>query len=280
MIDDDPTLPHVLSLGAGVQSSTLALMAAHGEVAPMPTLAIFADTGWEPKAVYDWFEWLVPQLPFPVVTVTGGDIRAEALQSGVRVRLGKESRWVSMPYFTRGDGDKREGRIPRQCTAEYKIEPIEQYMKRELLGLPYRARLPKEPQIIQWRGISLDERQRAKLSTAAWFDVRYPLIELRMTRGHCLEWMAEHGYPEPPRSSCIGCPFHSDAEWLRMKASAPEEFADAVEFDTKIRIAGGPYRPTYLHRSCVPLSEVQFSTAESEGQLDMFGEECAGMCGV
>jgi len=34
-----------LSLGAGVQSTTLALMAAHGEVGPMPDCAIFADTG-------------------------------------------------------------------------------------------------------------------------------------------------------------------------------------------------------------------------------------------
>jgi hypothetical protein len=38
----------VLSLGAGVQSTTLALLAAHGEVGPMPDCAIFADTRWEP----------------------------------------------------------------------------------------------------------------------------------------------------------------------------------------------------------------------------------------
>lgn len=43
----------ILSLGAGVQSTTLALMAAHGEIGPMPDCAIFADTGWEPKAVYE-----------------------------------------------------------------------------------------------------------------------------------------------------------------------------------------------------------------------------------
>jgi hypothetical protein len=43
----------VVSLGAGVQSTTMALMAAHGELTPMPDAAIFADTGWEPKAVYE-----------------------------------------------------------------------------------------------------------------------------------------------------------------------------------------------------------------------------------
>lgn len=41
----------VLSLGAGVQSTTLALMAAHGEIEP-PDCAIFADTQWEPAEVY------------------------------------------------------------------------------------------------------------------------------------------------------------------------------------------------------------------------------------
>ncbi|WP_171177628.1 hypothetical protein [Ruegeria sp. HKCCD8929] len=35
----------VFSLGAGVQSTTLSLMAAHGEIGPMPDAAIFADTG-------------------------------------------------------------------------------------------------------------------------------------------------------------------------------------------------------------------------------------------
>jgi hypothetical protein len=43
----------ILSLGAGVQSTTMALMAAVGEIADKPDAAIFADTGWEPKAVYD-----------------------------------------------------------------------------------------------------------------------------------------------------------------------------------------------------------------------------------
>src|SRR5262249_18428138 len=39
----------ILSLGAGVQSTTLALLAAGGELA-LPEAAIFADTGWEPRA--------------------------------------------------------------------------------------------------------------------------------------------------------------------------------------------------------------------------------------
>jgi hypothetical protein len=56
----------VLSLGAGVQSTTLALMAAHGEIGPMSDCAIFADTGWEPSAVREHLAWLMSAgvLPF------------------------------------------------------------------------------------------------------------------------------------------------------------------------------------------------------------------------
>jgi hypothetical protein len=41
----------VLSLGAGVQSSTVLFKMLEGEI-PMADVSIFADTGNEPKAVY------------------------------------------------------------------------------------------------------------------------------------------------------------------------------------------------------------------------------------
>ena len=51
----------VLSLGAGVQSSTLLFKMLHGEIEP-PDVAIFSDTGNEPQAVYDWLEYLKKQM--------------------------------------------------------------------------------------------------------------------------------------------------------------------------------------------------------------------------
>ena len=61
----------VLSLGAGVQSSCLALMAERGEYGlSKPDFAIFADTGWEPPAVYEHLEWLKEELSYEVVTVS------------------------------------------------------------------------------------------------------------------------------------------------------------------------------------------------------------------
>ena len=270
----------VLSLGAGVQSSTLALMAAHGEVGPMPSCAIFADTGWEPKAVYAWLDWLEAQLPYPVHRVAKGNIREEQIIARVRGLKGEDgSRWASLPYFTKNP-DGSVGLIRRQCTSEYKIQPIEKFIRKEILGLEPRQRAPKELTIEQWYGISLDEIQRCKAEfVEPWRRNRYPLIEKRMTRGHCLEWMAKNSYPAPPRSSCLGCPFHSEEEWQRIKDGPQDEWVSVVEFDKAIRKAGGMQGDTFIHRSCKPIGEVQFATVAASGQYSML-DECEGMCGV
>ena len=52
-----------------------------------------------------------------------------------------------------------------------------------------------------------------------------------MTRKDCVDYLRSHGLPVPPKSACICCPYRSPSEWLAMKREAPEEFAEAVEFD-------------------------------------------------
>lgn len=198
----------VLSLGAGVQSTTLALMAAHGEAAPMPDCAVFADIGWEPTAVYEHLAWLRSGnvLPFPVHVVSGGNIRADLL------RAGTGERWASIPAFTRTvRGIRAEiGMIRQQCTKNYKIVAIRRKV-RELAGLTGR-RSPSTPVVEQWIGISFDEIIRMKPSFERWQVNRWPLIEKAVSRRDCLRWLERHGYPIPPKSSCVGRPFHSDEE--------------------------------------------------------------------
>ena len=64
----------VLSLGAGVQSTTLALMIEHGEV-PMVDCGIFADTQNEPQKVMEHLDWLEKKLSYPIYRVTAGDLK-------------------------------------------------------------------------------------------------------------------------------------------------------------------------------------------------------------
>lgn len=261
----------VLSLGAGVQSSTLALMAAHGQVTPMPDAAVFADTRAEPASVYDWLDWLETKLPFPVSRVSFKD----GLTANLERAASGDSR-VAIPAFAAAP----DGAAPlmRNCTQDYKVLPIRREVRR-LLGFRPRQRITKT--VEQWIGISLDEVQRMKPARDAWIAHRWPLIEMRMTRGDCLTWMRRHGYPEPPRSACVYCPFHSDAEWRRLRYDEPDAWAEAVRVDDLIRTGmRGTKYPIYLHRSLAPLANVDLTTPEDRGQLSMFGNECEGMCGV
>lgn len=265
----------ILSLGAGVQSSTLALMAAHGEVTPMPECAIFADTGAEPKSIYAWLDWLETQLPFPVHRV----MWKNGLLENVRESLAG-GRFASAPFFT--ESDSGVGRLRRQCTREFKIQPIERFIRRELLGLNHGERAPKTPVITQWIGISWDEMQRMKASRVSFAEHRWPLIEKRMTRADCLRWMADHGYPLPSKSSCTFCPYHDDALWREMKENDSDSWNQAVEIDRMARNGvRGTTQKLYLHRSLIPLEDVDFRTAADFGQMEWgFQEECDGMCGV
>ena len=115
----------VLSLGAGVQSSCLALLAERGEYGlPKPDFAIFADTGWEPPAVYEHLDWLESQLSFEVVRVNNGNIRENLLKG----RMPDGSSFLGIPAFlTNPDGTR--GILRRQCTTHYKTNPIHEYLK-------------------------------------------------------------------------------------------------------------------------------------------------------
>lgn len=88
----------ILSLGAGVQSSTVALMSARNEI-PMFDAAIFADTKNEPAGVYKWFAWLREQLPYPVYVVSAGDLARDSLRLRTSKRSGQRYSRVLIPVF-------------------------------------------------------------------------------------------------------------------------------------------------------------------------------------
>lgn len=266
----------VLSLGAGVQSSTLALRAARGDITPMPDCAIFADTQSEPQRVLSWLWYLQTLLPFPVFIVTKGSLRENLLSTD-------EGRFVSVPFFT--DAGGRVGMTRRHCTREFKIEVLERKI-RDLIGLQPGQRGPAETVVEQWMGISWDERQRMRGSDKRYIEFRYPLIEAHWTRGHCLDWWAAQGLPRPPKSACTFCPYHDDAMWLDMKCNDPQSFADAVEVDRAIRLPGarvsrGLNGQLFLHRSLKPLEQVDFNPDDHQAAF-AFGiqNECEGMCGL
>lgn len=248
----------VISLGAGVQSTTLYLMSNAGEI-ERADLAIFADTQWEPKAVYAHLERLKALGGIPIVTVSKGNLREDALDP--------KHKFASMPLFTK-DGVMKISQLRRQCTREYKVTELQREMKA-------RGASKSEPWEV-WIGISTDEAHRMKDSHVQYTHHRWPLIELRMTRSDCRSYLEREGW-DVPKSSCIGCPFHDDHYWQRMKTEQPEEFADAVAFDRAIRQLPRLRDQTFIHKSATPLETAVFDDTK---QTDLFGNECEGMCGV
>jgi len=294
----------VISLGAGVQSSTKALKAAHHELGRLPDFALFADTQSEPASVYRWLDWLEKQLPYPVIRVTHGNLGRDLTQT----RVSKEGRryWTNfIPFFCADETGKKVGIFPRKCTSDYKIRVMIRYLRTQVDLKPWRARfrselkayaafrraersakrdktaMPKFPQeawdamqadslVEQWIGISTDEADRMKRSQEPWIRHRWPLIEQGTSRAQCVTWMVDKGYPKPPRSACKFCPYHSDEEWLRLKQDEPDDFAEAVAIERAAAAAAAAakdastFRRPFLHASCVPLGEVPFEKLVAE----------------
>jgi hypothetical protein len=251
----------------------MALMAAHSEIGPMPDCAIFADTQAEPAEVYDHLDWLRSEnvLPFPVHIVSRGSLEEQTVNSVA----GEAPNYV--PWYTRV-ADK-DGMLWRSCTDKFKLTPLREKM-RELVGLTPGARCA-EPLVEVWIGISTDEAARMKPSQNKWSIHRWPLIEARMSRQDCLRWMERNDYPRPPKSACWFCPYTSDTRWRELRDNQPEEWTKAINLDRQIRSGvKGSTGHQYMHRSFVPLEEADLSTAEDRGQLNMFNNECEGMCGV
>lgn len=250
----DPAL-RVLSLGAGVQSTTILLMACEGQFTPGIDAAIFADTGWEPASVYEHLDivtMVARNAGIPVYRVSKGNLRRDAVDPG--------HRYASIPYFVRNpDGSEGMGR--RQCTSEYKMAPIRARI-RAMLGArpPDYRRVPKGKTAEQWVGFSTDEIGRVSgHDLPGYLTTRYPLLELGMSRTDCERWLRVRGWTSVAKSACIGCPYHGNRQWRELRDSRPEEWADAVAFDAAIRKGGSRGLPlngqAFLHRSRVPLDQ-------------------------
>jgi hypothetical protein len=256
----------IISLGAGVQSSFALLAAASGEMDYMPQRAIFCDTQTEPKKVYRHLEFLQDTVNhiIPITIVTAGNLVKDALTAS--------KRFASMPLFVFGK-DGKQAMIRRQCTNEYKIAPFQKEVAKIIRKQYHKNKVRK------WLGISTDEAIRMRLSDTKYIENYYPIIEKRMSRFDCIAWFIAKGYPIPPKSSCIVCPFHSDSFWQDMKDNEPEEFEEACLFDEAIRWSMTRFTlksPAFLHRSMKPLRDVDFKKGYHNNLFTNM--ECTGSC--
>ena len=287
----EPAL-RALSLGAGVQSTTLYLLSAEGRIPPYD-VALFADTGWEPRSVYDHLARLEAfagaGAPIERVRNPGGtpgrptgNLRDDSLTPGAFVRI---------PVFVKSRDRSDASMVRRQCTNEYKVVPIKAAI-REHLGYPHPKPVPAGVFCEQHIGISTDEAKRAKDADVRYLRNVFPLLWIGMPddieplrssdgrlgwrRADCLRYLRSRGWESTPKSACIGCPFHGPKAWRDLRDNHPEDWQDAVDFDRQLRVVQlrGIKEAPYLHRSLLPLDEApidRVTRAEhTENQVDLF----------
>ncbi|MFE9426226.1 hypothetical protein ACFYNO_25080 [Kitasatospora sp. NPDC006697] len=280
----------VLSLGAGVQSTTLLLLAAEGRI-PAFDAAIFADTGWEPATVYTHLDRLEREVAepagIPILRVqaqasegksrVSGNLRADSLAPGS---------WVRMPVFVADRTGERAAVVRRQCTEEYKVKPVKAAI-RGLLGYPHPKPVPARVVVEQAIGISRDEFHRAKDAHVRYLRNVFPLLDLPApggagigwSRTDCLRYLRTHGWESTPKSACIGCPFHGNAAWRDLRDNHPDEWADAVDFDHQMRATTlrGIKAAPYLHRSLLPLDQAPIDKVSRSEWADRQGDLFAAL---
>ncbi|MGZ4519131.1 MAG: hypothetical protein ACXVXP_09490 [Mycobacteriaceae bacterium] len=256
-----PTLT-LISLGAGVQSTALYLLALEGKLGHVDG-AIFADTGWEPPAIYEHLNRLIDLSHadggIPIYVVGVGNIRDDALDPA--------HRFASMPLFVKNK-DGGDGMARRQCTSEYKLRPVKEQTRR-LLGATNKpngrpGRVPTGRWAQTLIGFSTDEADRAtRIQDVGYSRSRFPLLDMGWSRADCRRYLTRKGFGDTQKSSCIGCPYRTNKSWRRMRDEAPADFADAVDFDAAMRhrsaranAQGQPLRgEMFLHRSRLPLDQ-------------------------
>ena len=232
------TLINAWSCGGGVDSTAIAALIVEG-VLPKPDLAYMTDCGWESEITWNY----VRTVTIPRLAKIGVDLQIiDSRKYTDTEQLVDKNGNVLIPAYSMKDGKPIKFRT--HCNSGWKVSVARKWLRG--LGVEYCS---------TWLGIAADEKQRARPSPLKWCQNRYPLIELNMTREDCLFYLGEHGWPRPMRTSCIICPQQSDEQWNRMKDADSIDWHRAICAERTIQ----EVRPdVYLHRSMVPLSEVDF----------------------
>jgi 3'-phosphoadenosine 5'-phosphosulfate sulfotransferase (PAPS reductase)/FAD synthetase len=255
----------VLSLGWGVQSWTLAAMAAHGDI-EKPDLAIHSDTGHEHQGTYEFAATWGPWLEYhgiPVVTVRAMHHVTNVVASGHAIMI---------PAYTISDEGKK-GQLRRQCTDRWKIRPMRKQISQELLLRGLRKRPGAVEMLL---GISWDESERMKASDVQYITNAFPLIDQRRTRTDCIYWLGDRGLPVPPKSSCTFCPYKSRKHWRDLAREDGPDWHAALQTDNLIRDRRPPF-PLFVHPLRIPLAEA----TRTEGQQTEMDLTCdTGYCFV
>ena len=224
----------ILSCGAGMQSTALALMAAENikkgivhPLVPVYDAIVFCDLKCEPSWVYEQVDFIASvcgEYGIPFYTLESYLMEDQAY----RIQHGK---YIKMPLWTMSGG--KRGKLRRNCTIDYKILAVQHFVKHELLGYRKHQRLRQEDIGAHEMhiGFSREESKRAGASGHPMFVNKFPLIEMGLERKDNYKYVLEEWGMAMRASSCYVCPFHRNHFFEYLRKNYPGDYEMVCSFD-------------------------------------------------
>lgn len=248
-----------LSYGAGMQTFALLVMAEQGEI--RIDEVVFADTGAEHPETYAHIENIARPIckstgiGFTIVRMAKEVSDLSVLDSGTleeykafKAKIGKNPRrservvanaqWCDEHGVPRiivnslRDEIVKRRIVPsinpssRWCTSNSKIEPI---YKGYIRPMQEKGEYVKPAKALI--GLGYEELTRMYTPHLSEYTVEYPLIDRKMKRKDCIDYVRRHGYDAPPKSGCYFCPFQSRKQWGNLLREHPDLYWDAVALE-------------------------------------------------
>lgn len=261
-----------VSYGGGVQSTALLVMAARG-IIDYP-LFIFANTGDDsehPDSVAYVREVAIPYGKEHGIEVLEVAREGPTLLQTAMGEVENGTNKFPLPFY--GEVGAPMG---RSCTADWKVRAVAKELRR-------RGCSAKNPAHVAL-GISLDEMQRAKQE--GYQDpklkmqiLHYPLLQHGMNRNDCVKIILDEGLPEPGKSSCYFCPFHSRDAWQQLRENRPDLFEQSVQLERryKERLEEKGLRTQWISPAGAR-SGMTLDVAINDQPSLFGGDECGGFC--
>lgn len=237
----------ILSCGAGMQSTALALMSCankllnegradkfnftYKEKIPIYDAIIFCDLGLEPH-------WVMDQVYFIKSACEWAGIPFYILKSNLYDDYTNnfgEKRVVSIPFWSVDENGKK-GKMMRNCTLDYKITLMQNFVRWKLLGYKKGARTrPEDVKAhVMHIGFSKEEERRCKENKNIMFVNKFPLCEMNLTRADNYAYILDVWGLDSKASACCFCPFHTNYFFKYIKKNSQDDYDKTVEFDNML----------------------------------------------
>lgn len=230
----------ILSFGAGMQSTALALMSCENAKAgklihpwvPVYDAVIFCDLGLEP-------EWVNTQMEFTRKACEDAGIFFKVLNTPLYQHFIEnfgERRTISIPWWTITE-DGHKSKMPRNCTIDYKVNAITQYVRWELLGYKKGQRLKEEDVKAHemHMGFSKEEERRCHENPHKLFTNHFPLVKMGWTRAESYQYILETWGLDTKASACAFCPFHRNYFYQHIREFEPKTYDQILTVDNLLR---------------------------------------------